>query len=283
MNKCNMNYKITKDIPVIFHNGSTYDYHLIIKELVKEFEGEFECLGENTETCITFSISINKKITKKDKDGNDKVVNIPYRLKFIDSYRFMSAPLSSLFDNLSDGLHKCKDCESTLEYINAEDSKVVFKCLNCNKDYNKNFNEELINRFSSTYNFCEGDINKFILLLRKGVYPSEYMNSWERFDAISLPSEENFYSCLNMEDITDIDYKHAKRVFRKFKINNLGDYHDLYVKSDTLLLCDILENFRNKCLETYELDPAYFFITTWISIASLLKNGWSRSRITYRP
>ena len=70
----------------------------------------------------------------------------------------MAAPLSNLVDNLSDGLHKCKVCESSLEYINAEDFKVVFKCLNCNKNYNKDFNKELINRFSSTFNFCEGDI-----------------------------------------------------------------------------------------------------------------------------
>ena len=61
-----------------------------------------------------------------------------------------------------------------------------------------------------------------------------------------------------MEDITDIDYKHSKRVFREFKIYNLSDYHNLYVKSVTLLLADVFENFRNKCLETYELDPAYF-------------------------
>ena len=65
----------------------------------------------------------------------------------------MSAPLSSLVDNLSDGLHKCKDCESSLEYINAEDSKVVLKYLNCNKNYNKDFTKELINKFSSTHNF----------------------------------------------------------------------------------------------------------------------------------
>ena len=69
-------------------------------------------------------------------------------------------------------------------------------------------------------------MNKFILLLRKGLYPYEYMDSWGRFDETSLPNKENFYSCLNMEDITDIDYKHAKRVFREFKINDLGDYHD---------------------------------------------------------
>ena len=88
-----MNYKIAKNIPAIFHNGSAYDYHLIIKRLVKEFEGEFECLGENTEKYITFSVPINKKNYKKDKDGNDKIVNIPYRLKFIDNYRFMPASL----------------------------------------------------------------------------------------------------------------------------------------------------------------------------------------------
>ena len=139
-----MNHKITKNIPVVFHNGSKYDKHFIIKELVKEFKEEFECLGENTEKYVAFFIPINKTFTKIDKDGMEKIVNIPYRLKFIDSYRFMPAALSSLVDNLSDGLHKCKDCESSHKYINAEDSKVVFKHLDCNKDYNKDFNKELI-------------------------------------------------------------------------------------------------------------------------------------------
>ena len=75
-NKCDMNYKISKNIPVVFHNSSTYDYHFIIKELTKEFEGQFECLGKNTEKYITFFIPINKKITKTDKEGNHKIVNI---------------------------------------------------------------------------------------------------------------------------------------------------------------------------------------------------------------
>ena len=139
-----MNHKITKNIPVVFHNGSKYDKHFIIKELVKEFKEEFECLGENTEKYVAFFIPINKTFTKIDKDGMEKIVNIPYRLKFIDSYRFMPVALSSLVDNLSDGLHKCKDCESSPKYINAEDSKVVFKHLDCNKVYNKDFNKELI-------------------------------------------------------------------------------------------------------------------------------------------
>ena len=88
-NKCNINYKITKDIPVVFHNGSLYDNHFIIKELVNEFEREFDFLGENTDKHITFSVKINKKITKKDIDGGENIVNISHKLKFIDSCRFM--------------------------------------------------------------------------------------------------------------------------------------------------------------------------------------------------
>ena len=107
-NNSNMNYKISKNIPVVFHNGSTYDYHFIINELAKEFEGQFECLGENTEKHITFSIPINEKIIENDKDNNKKTETIPYKLKIIDSFRFMSTSLSSLAKNLSDGLHSDK-------------------------------------------------------------------------------------------------------------------------------------------------------------------------------
>ena len=108
----NLRYKIPKEIPVVFHNGSTYDYHFIIKELAKESEGNFECLGENTEKYITFSVPIKKKIDNKD-------LEITYKIKFIDSYRFMSSSLSKLVDNLSEGIHnnKCSDCESNLDYI----------------------------------------------------------------------------------------------------------------------------------------------------------------------
>ena len=106
-NKCNMNYKLTKNISIVF-NLSSYDGHFIIKELANQFDGEIECLGENTEKYISFSLKINKKITKKDEDGNKKIVNVPYRLKFIDSYRVMAASSSELVDNLSNGLHSKK-------------------------------------------------------------------------------------------------------------------------------------------------------------------------------
>ena len=96
-------------------------------------------------------------------------------------------------------------------------------------------------------------------MLKKGVYPHEYMDDWAKFNERSLPEKEDFYSHLNIEDITDADYAHAKRVCKNFEIKNLGEYHDLYVQSDTLLLADVFENFRNICLRIYKLDPAIFF------------------------
>ena len=86
------------------------------------------------------------------------------------------------------------------------------------------------------------------------------MDSWERFNETSLPDKEAFYANLNMEDITDVNYMHAKIVFKTLINKNLGDYHDLYVQSDTLLLADIFENFRNMCIKVYELDPAHFYL-----------------------
>ena len=246
-----MQFKIPKEIPVVFHNGSTYDNHFIIKRLAKEFDGQFECLGENTEKYITFSVPIKKEL--------DNSKTITYKLKFIDSFRFMSTSLSSLVDNLSDGFHcnKCIDCKSSLEYMVTRDDLLIFRCFECKKAYQKDFNKDLINRFANKYEFCNKD-NRFILLLRKGMYPYKYIDSLERFDETSLPDKEAFYSSLNMEGITSVDYRHPKRVYKEFKLKNLGDYHDLNVQIDTLLLADVFENFRNKCIEIYELDPAHF-------------------------
>ena len=92
----------------------------------------------------------------------------------------------------------------------------------------------------------------------KGVYPYDYIDDWEKFNETSLPEKAPFYSHFNMEDITDVDYVHAKRVCKDSEIKHLGEYHDFYVQSDTFLLADVIENFRIMCLEMYELDPAKF-------------------------
>ena len=222
-NICNLRYKVPKEIPVVFHNGSTYDYHFIIKELVKEFDGNFDCFGENTEKYITFSVPLKKKIENKAS------IEINYKIKFIDSYRFMSSSLSKLVDNLSEGFHnnKCSDCESNLDYIKItakpsslehKNEKLLLKSFNCDSYYKKKFNKDLIKKLKNTYSFCNNDLNKFVLLLRKGVYPYEYMDSWEKFNETSLPSKEDFCSNLNMEDIVDIDYRHGNNVFKGFKL-----------------------------------------------------------------
>ena len=265
-NICNLRYKVPKEIPIVFHNGLTYDYHFIIKELVKEFKGNFDCLGENTEKCITFSVPIKKKIENKD-------LEITYKIKFIDSYRFMSSSLSKLVDNLSEGIHnnKCANCESCLDYVKTKNEKLLLKCFNCKTYYEKDFKKELIKKFKNTYSFCNNDINKFVLLLIKGVYPYECMDSWERFNETSLPSKEDSYSNLNMENIDDIDYRHGNNVFKTFKLDNVGDYHDLYVQSDTLLLADVFENFRDMCIKAYELDPAHFVSLPGLAWQACLK------------
>ena len=108
-------------------------------------------------------------------------------------------------------------------------------------------------------------------MLRIGVYPYEYVDNWERFSEISLPSKEDFYSNLNIEDINDIDYRHANNVFTRFKLENLGQYHDLYVQSGTLLLADVFENFRDMCIKKYELDPAHFLSLPGLAFQACLK------------
>ena len=117
---CNLRYKVPKIIPIVFHNGSTYDYHFIIKQLAEDFKGQFECLGENTEKYITFSVPIKKEL--------DNSKTITYKLKFIDSFRFMSTPILSLVEN------------SSLDYMITQDDQLIFRCFECIKNYQKDFN-----------------------------------------------------------------------------------------------------------------------------------------------
>ena len=128
----------------------------------------------------------------------------------------------------------------------------------------------LIKKCPNINQFYNEDINKFTFLLRKGVYPYEYMDSWERFNE-TLPDTKAFYSKLNLENIIDKDYTHAQKMFEELKVKNLGDYHDLYVQSDTLLLADVFENFRKNWIEIYELDSAHFLSASGLSWQACLK------------
>ena len=112
--------------------------------------------------------------------------------------------------------------------------------------------------------------NKLDLMVRKGVYPYDYMDSFNKFNE-KLPLKEEFYSILNSEHISDEDYKHAQNVWNQFNLKNMGEYHDLYLKSDILLLADVFENFRKTCLKYYKLDPCHYFTSPGLSWDAMLK------------
>ena len=124
---------------------------------MKEFEGNFECLGENTEKYITFSVPIKKKIENKD-------IEITYKIIFIDSFRFMATSSSKLVDNLMEDIHgdKCVDCKSDLSYMKVIDEALIFRCFNCKRNYKKEINKELIEKFASTYKFCNNNLNNLL-------------------------------------------------------------------------------------------------------------------------
>ena len=101
-----MKRNVPNETPLVLNNGSDYDYHFIVKELANGLGGQFECLGKNTESYKTFSVPIEKEVTNIDEDGNESVVTIFYKIKFIDGARFMASELSNLLGNFAEGTHK---------------------------------------------------------------------------------------------------------------------------------------------------------------------------------
>ena len=192
-NQCNLDYKIPKFYPVIFHNLSGYDTHMFIKDIA-ETPGEINCIAKTEENYISFSKTIT--VDTFVKDG--KEIKVPKYIRFLDSFRFMPSSLSELAGNLT--RH-----ENLSRYFVWEKLKLV---------------------------------------KRKGVYPYDYMNSFERLDETSLPSQDDFYSKLNDTNISADEYKHARQVWDIFGMKTMRDYHDLYQKTDVLLLADVFEQFR---------------------------------------
>ena len=108
---------------------------------------------------------------------------------------------------------------------------------------------------------------KMDLVSRKGVYPYEFMDDFKKFKRQSLPKKTSFFSRLTQEKVTDEDFEHAQKVWKEFEMKNMGEFHDLYLKTDVLLLADVMENFRKLCEENYDLDPAHFFtVPGWLGM-----------------
>ena len=183
----------------------------------------------------------------------------------------MQGTLHSHVNNLSE-LYDCDSSNKSNQQIKIkhDDKKIRTKCKSCSKNSKQTINS-LISKFPNIYHLTQGNIKKFLLLLKKGVYPYEYMDDWNKFDDTDLPSIDKLYSKLNLENISRKDYKHAQNVWKTFNIKNMGDSHDLYVQSNTTQLADIFEQFRTLCLKEYKLDPAYFCTTPGLALETCLK------------
>ena len=132
----------------------------------------------------------------------------------------MSASLSELADNLS-GIFYSIECKSCMEkikinseccFVELKNSRLIYRCKDCKNEWKRPI-EGLIRKFPSIYQFCNGNLNKFILLVRKGLYPYGYTDNWEKFDETTIRPKEAFYSELNLDGISDADYPHAQKVW----------------------------------------------------------------------
>lgn len=223
--KCNFGYQESRVLNIIMHNLSGYDSHLFIKALATEIKGDLTIIPTNSECYISFTKRVNKKPVGFFKEQR-------IQLKFIDSFRFMSASLSYLSSLL------------------RGDEKIILR-----KEFEKdNYSAEQME-----------------MLERKGVFPYDYVDSYDRLSEIALPSKEQFYNRLNDEHISTEDYTFACDVWEKFQIKTIEEYSNLYMKTDILLLADVFENFRNICHEIYKLDPAHYYTIPGFSWDAMLK------------
>ena len=208
---CNLKYRKPNFTPVVFHNLSGYDSHLFIKNLGFS-EGDIDCIPNNEEKYISFS--------KKTEVGSymKKVKNEKGEINL-----------------------KNKPLHHTIRFIDS------FKFMAASLDslVNNLPKDDFIN-----LGLCySGD--KFNLLTRKGVYPYDYIDSFEKLKETKLPPKEKFYSRLDGENISDENYEHAKKVWKTFSMKTFKDYLELCNKVDVLLLADVFENFRDICIKNY--------------------------------
>ena len=222
-NSCNLNCRLPRIIPVVFHNLQSYDAHLFIKK-IGNLKGTFKCIPNTEEKYMSFSktVTVGKYLDRK----KNILKNINFEIRFIDSLKFLNFPLDKLAKNLD---------------------KKDFYSIKQEFQYNVE------------------------LLTKKGVYPYDYVNDLSKMTETQLPPKEEFYSKLNDEILSDEQYNHAKEVWSTFNCKTIRDYHDLYLKTDVLLLADVFEKFRNTCLEYYKLDPAYYYTIPHLAWNACLK------------
>ena len=223
-----------------------------------------------------------KKIIKKEFSNIElneiKIPVIFHNLRGYDSH-FIMKEIGEIVKNYEYTNKNGKKCQMNINAIPNNMEKYMAFMLGKHLTFIDSFQfmssslEKLVSNLpkeSLKYTSNNWKGRKLDLMVRKGVYPYDYMDSFEKFKE-QLPSKEEFYSILNDEHISDEDYQHAKNVWNEFNIKNMGDYHNLYLQSDILLLADVFENFRKTCLTYYKLDPCHYFTSPGLSWDAMLK------------
>ena len=176
---------------------------------------------------------------------------------------YISFSIKVPVDSYIDKNGEKKDKLTELKFIDS------FKFMSSSLD---SLTKNLVRGRKKLFGFEDYSELQYGLLTRKGVYPYEYINSWDRFEETQLPPISAFYSNLNMSSISEEDYQHAQRVWKEFGIHNLGDYHDLYLRTDVALLANVYKAFRDTCLKHYKLDPAHFYTSPGLAWKACLKH-----------
>ena len=217
-NKCNLMYRDQMFVPVILHNMSSYDAHIIVKCLGYD-ENNIDVIAKSDEKYISFTKYV--PLVYDEKKNKKKL-----KIRFIDSLSFMNASLSKLAESLPE------------------------------------------EKFCETKNYFGDNLN---LLCKKGIFPYDYVTNLKVLEDNELPPKSAFFNKLSNADILDEQYQHAKDVWQTFNITNLGEYSDIYLKTDVLLLTDVFENFREVCLHVYNLDALYYFTVPGLAYSAMLK------------
>ena len=242
------------------------------KKLAKGSKGKEEIIAEGKKI-----LAEGKKLVAE----GERKKEIKRKLRFIDSVRFMPSSLDSLSKNLvGTNSIMCGSCLSEAELTHIDHNYYAHgKCKKCQGTSRRKLE---IDPIFQNLRFGLTD-EQFRLLLRKGVYPYEYMDDWSKFGENQLPPIESFYSKLNLSGISECDYDHAQRVWSEFGMKSLGEYHDLYLKTDVLLLANVFETFRRTCLEHYQLDPAHFYTSLGLAWQACLKKTGIRLELLTDP
>lgn len=235
---CNKQYFLSKEVSVFFHNLSKYDAHLFIQDLAKlDGNSNIDIIPSTDETYISFMKPVEICRDRNPTDEPTSHDKVYLKVRFKDSFRFFPGSLQAQAANLHSS-----------QYIKTE------------KFLSQKFDDpELIE-----------------LLKRKGVFPYEHIKSFENYKETELPPKEAFsisYDGQTKEEISEEDYQHALNVYRRAKCKDIGDYNDLYLKTDVLILADVFENFRKISMrpDTYGLDPVHYYTLPGFSWDAMLK------------